>query len=180
MILKNVPTIALAENNESDTNLLLSALRHAAPNLNVDLLHNGEEVLRYFYNSDRQKLQSSRAFACDLLLLNLALPKLDGFKVLRQLQWLYREDLTQLPPIVVLCESDDPEIISQAYRFGAKGFLCKIVPVNQLATSIEQVLHYWLDVTLQPPREQPRARSGLRRWLPVGLRGAVQPRLAAQ
>lgn len=154
MILKKLPTVALAENDTHDANLLLIALQQAAPNLNVDLLRSGEEVIQYFFGSGGRQEKNSHAIACDLLLLNLALPKLDGFKVLRQLQWLYRDDLTLLPPIVVLCESDDPEIIAQTYRFGAKGFLSKVVPAAQLATAIEQVLHYWLEVTLQPPREK--------------------------
>ncbi len=140
MIQKNLPTIALAESDQDDASLLLSALRQAAPNLNVDLLQNGEEVLQYFIGTEKQPKGKPSAITCDMLLLNLALPKLDGFKVLRQLQWLYREDLTQLPPIIVLCESDDPEIIAQAYRFGAKGFLCKEMAVSQLAHAIGQVL----------------------------------------
>lgn len=112
MILKKLPTVALAENDTHDANLLLIALQQAAPNLNVDLLRSGEEVIQYFFGSGGRQEKNSHAIACDLLLLNLALPKLDGFKVLRQLQWLYRDDLTLLPPIVVLCESDDPEIIA--------------------------------------------------------------------
>ena len=180
MILKNFPTIALAESNEEDANSLLSALQQAAPNLNVDLLQNGEEVLQYFFSSDKRGAENSRVLACDLLLLNLALPRLDGFKVLRQLQWLFRDDLTQLPPIVVLCDSDHPQFIAQAYRYGAKGFLCKVMPPGQLTAAIEQVLHYWIDVTLQPPRERSRIRSALRRWWPVGLGGPGQQELAVQ
>jgi len=112
-----------------------------------------------------------------LLLLNLALPKLDGFKVLRQLQWLYREDLTRLPPVVVLCESDDPEVIANAYRYGAKGFLCKSTTVDQLVHAIEQVLHYWLEVTLQPTRERPRVKSRFRNWWPINSPGLAQQEL---
>jgi DNA-binding NarL/FixJ family response regulator len=147
------PKIALAESDQEEASLLLLALRRAAPNLKVELLRDGQEVLNYFFATDRRAVGKPQAMACELLLLNLALPKLDGFKVLRQLQWLYREDLTQLPPVVVLCESDDPDIIAHAYRYGAKGFLCKVMTVNQLVNAIEQVLHYWLEVTLQPARD---------------------------
>lgn len=175
---QSFPTIALAESNYDDANMLLSALRHAAPQLNVDLLQNGEEVLQYFFRTDKRAVkQQQHEFPCDLLLLNLALPKLDGFKVLRQLQWLYREDLTQLPPVVVLCESDDPEIIANAYRYGAKGFLCKAMTVDQLAGSIHQVLHYWLEVTLRPTRERPRLGSRLRSWWHSGSPGLAQQEL---
>lgn len=174
MVLKNFPTIALAESDQVDADVLPSALRRAIPNLNVDLLRNGEDVLQYFFGTDKRAKEKPRRIACDLLLLNLALPKLDGFKVLRQLHWLYREDLTQLPPIVVLCESDDPEIVAQAFRFGAKGFLCKVMTVSQMATAIEQVLHYWLEVTLQPARERAALKNRLRRWWGIALPGLSQ------
>lgn len=174
---QSLPTIALAEGDRDDANLLLSALRHAAPNLNVDLLHNGEEVLQYFFSTDKRAAAKQMETACDLLLLNLALPKLDGFRVLRQLQWLYREDLKRLPPVVVLCESDDPEIVANAYRYGAKGFLSKSVAVGELVHSIEQVLHYWLEVTLQPRRERPTAKSRFRNWWPIGSPGIAQREL---
>ncbi len=174
---QSFPTIALAESDRDDANLLLSALRHTAPNLNVDLLHNGEAVLQYFFSTDKRAAVKQNETACDLLLLNLALPKLDGFKVLRQLQWLYREDLTRLPPVVVLCESDDPEIIANAYRYGAKGFLCKATTVDQLVHSIEDVLHYWLEVTLRPTRERPSVKSRFRSWWPIGTSGLAQQEL---
>ncbi|MEO8166022.1 MAG: response regulator [Betaproteobacteria bacterium] len=173
------PTIALAESDPDDANLLLSTLRHAAPNLNVNVLQNGEEVLQYFFRTDtRGSTTQQHDTPCDLLLLNLALPKLDGFKVLRQLQWLYREDLTLLPPMVVLCESDDPEIIANAYRYGAKGFLCKTMDVSQLVHAIEEVVHYWLEVTLRPKREHPRLPSRLRSWWQLGSPGQAQQELA--
>jgi DNA-binding NarL/FixJ family response regulator len=177
MVLKHFPTIALAESDQTDANVLLASLRQAAPNLNVDLLQNGEEVLQYFFGTDKRPHEKPSAIVCDLLLLNLALPHLDGFKVLRQLHWLYREDLTQLPPIIVLCESDDPEIIAQAYRFGAKGFLCKDTSVGQLADAIKQVLHYWLEVTLQPSREPASVKSRLRRWWGTGFPGLARQEL---
>lgn len=175
---QSFPTIALAESDHDDANLLLSALRHAAPNLNVDLLANGEQVLQYFFRTDKRAAKQPRdEVPCELLLLNLALPKLDGFRVLRQLQWLYREDLTLLPPVVVLCESDDPEIIANAYRYGAKGFLCKSMDVSQLVHAIEEVVHYWLEVTLRPKRERPRLTSRLRSWWQLGSPGLAQQEL---
>jgi DNA-binding NarL/FixJ family response regulator len=157
-------TIVLAENDRRDEELILLALENAAADVDVVVLSDGEAVVDFFLRKlKRNRLGGlSRAVAgdrwqascvshdCDLLLLDLAIPKLNGFKVLWQLRWLHRDDLSALPPIVALSDSDDNPLIAEAYRCGASGFLCTSASVSRFANALRQTVHYWLGATLRP------------------------------
>jgi DNA-binding response OmpR family regulator len=73
----------------------------------------------------------------DVILLDLQMPKLSGFDVLRQL----RADATfARTAIVILTASTDDEEKARATELGATGFLCKPVERNQLLTGLCKVL----------------------------------------
>jgi CheY-like chemotaxis protein len=99
------------------------------------------------------QLRRRPASPCDLVLLGLNLPKLGGLKVLRQLRWLHRDDLSRLPPIVVLSERDGPDIVADAYRHGACGFLSKAMTASHFIESVHDTVRYWLGATTRPARE---------------------------
>lgn len=63
----------------------------------------------------------------DVLLLDLRLPRLDGFEVLRRLA-----TERQLPPTLVLTTFGDGEALYQSLRLGARGFLLKDVSRQEL------------------------------------------------
>ncbi len=63
----------------------------------------------------------------DVLLLDLRLPRLDGFEVLRRLA-----AERQLPPTLVLTTFGDGEALYQSLRLGARGFLLKDVSRQEL------------------------------------------------
>ena len=81
----------------------------------------GEEALRRIAET-----------APDVVLLDVRMPRLDGLGVLRALQ--ARADA---PPCLVLTTFDDRELILEAIREGAKGYLRKDVSLAQLVGAIE-------------------------------------------
>ncbi len=71
----------------------------------------------------------------DLVLLDLRMPGLSGIEVL--------EVLTArgtLPPTIVLTTFDDEELVVQAFRAGARGFLLKDVSLDGLVRAIHTVM----------------------------------------
>lgn len=67
----------------------------------------------------------------DVVLMDLRMPRHDGIWALEQL----REQGTQVP-ILVLTTFDDDELVLQALRAGARGYLLKDVTVDQLARAV--------------------------------------------
>ena len=67
----------------------------------------------------------------DVVLLDLRMPKRDGLAVLAELQ--SRGDPV---PVLVLTTFDDDELVLQALRSGARGFLLKDVTLDQLVGAV--------------------------------------------
>ncbi|HEY6251121.1 MAG TPA: response regulator transcription factor [Candidatus Angelobacter sp.] len=67
----------------------------------------------------------------DVVLLDVQLPKRNGIEVLRMLK-----ESNQLPPTLILTTFDDDNLLLEAIRAGARGFLLKDVTLKQLTDAI--------------------------------------------
>ncbi|MBK9441038.1 MAG: response regulator [Comamonadaceae bacterium] len=72
----------------------------------------------------------------DLYIVDINMPKLDGFGLLRQLR---SEDIAHAPAIMVSTESDNNDQAA-AVRAGANGYLTKPVKPEQLLTHVRLLL----------------------------------------
>jgi DNA-binding NarL/FixJ family response regulator len=70
----------------------------------------------------------------DVVLLDLRMPKRDGVGVLKALR-----DRGALPPTLILTTFDDDDILFEAVRAGAKGWLLKDVSLERLTDAIRTV-----------------------------------------
>jgi len=82
-----------------------------------------------------------------LVLLDLNMPRRDGFWVLRKMRAAER---TRFIPVVILTSSVDPEDVCLAYTLGANGYLDKLsegMPWDELVRSVAR---YWLGMNITP------------------------------
>jgi len=70
----------------------------------------------------------------DVVLLDVRMPRKDGLQVLRELQ-----GADALPPTILLTTFDDDEVLLDAVKAGARGYLLKDVSLEQLAEAIRNV-----------------------------------------
>lgn len=80
-------------------------------------------------------LAAARAQAPDLVLLDLMLPDLHGFDILRILRG---EQLTM--PVLVLTASGEADARQRSLETGANGFLPKPFQLTQLLTQVQELL----------------------------------------
>jgi DNA-binding response OmpR family regulator len=73
----------------------------------------------------------------DLVLLDLMLPELDGWEVLRRIKG---DALTAAIPVLVLTASVDPPLTEQALRLGATRFLTKPIDSRVLVAHVDAVV----------------------------------------
>ena len=140
-------TILLVEDNPDDQVLTLRALKQADPDIEVRVVHDGNEAIRFLTgagsHAGRDPCQLPR-----LVLLDLKLPKLDGMEVLRRLR---ADARTRLLPVVVLTTSTEERDIAGCYLNGANGYIRKPVDFAQFSATLREVAHYWLEVNEPPP-----------------------------
>lgn len=139
--------ILLVEDNPDDQVLTLRALKkNQIPN-RVVISGNGADALDYLFSEgihvDRPAEDNPH-----LVLLDLNLPKLDGFQVLERL----RKDVrTRLIPVVILTSSTQPRDIHMAYTLGANSYLRKSVDSGKFLETVGQLGIYWLKLNINPP-----------------------------
>ena len=70
----------------------------------------------------------------DVVLLDMRMPVMSGLDVLHELK-----QLDQLPPTIILTTFDDDELVLAGVKSGAKGYLLKDVPLEDLVDGIKKV-----------------------------------------
>jgi len=92
--------------------------------------HNGEIALGLLAENSQ----------IDLILLDLNMPKMNGFEFLKQLR--AHTDLKHLPT-VVLTTSINRSDLKQAYSIGVAGYLVKPLKYDDYVLKIATLLNYW-------------------------------------
>jgi len=140
--------ILLVEDNPDDEALTLRALsKHNIAN-GVVVARNGVEAIDFLFGSgahaDRDVTELPQ-----IVLLDLKLPKLDGFEVLRRIR---ADERTQTLPVVVLTSSKEERDVIQSYRDGCNSYVRKPVNFDEFVDAARQLGLYWLLLNEGPPR----------------------------
>ncbi|MEP6768895.1 MAG: response regulator transcription factor [Acidobacteriota bacterium] len=97
----------------------------------------------------------------DLVLLDLRMPGLSGIQVLEALS-----ERHALPPTIVLTTFDDEELVIEAFRAGARGFLLKDVSLDGLVRAIHTVIDGGTLVAPVLPADAARSSKSVRSDFP--------------
>jgi CheY-like chemotaxis protein len=127
-----LPTILVVDDSEDETLLLLRALEQEGVRNPVRVSKNGTEALKYLVT------HSSRLPR--LMLLDIKMPEIDGFEVLRRVKShpIWHQVIT-----VVLTTSALPEDEEAAYVLGADAFRTKPMGNEALRAMIRDLPKQW-------------------------------------
>jgi two-component system, response regulator len=140
--------ILLFEDEPKDDLLTLKALKQHNICNTVVVAHDGVEALDYLLGADGSREGRGRPLP-QLILLDLKLPKIDGFEVLRRIRTAER---TRLLPVVILTSSAEETDILDGYRLGTNSYICKPVDFVKFADAVRQMAIYWLLLNKPPQR----------------------------
>lgn len=142
-----------------DHTLLLEAFKH--------LLEPEFEVVGAVADG-RAVLVAARTLKPDVIVLDIAMPLLNGLEAARQLQ-----GMSPRPKLIFLTMNPDPDIASEALRVGASGYLLKTSATSELIKAIRDAVHGLKYVTPAMKREleevfieDPRGEKGPRMLSP--------------
>jgi two-component system response regulator len=139
--------ILLIEDNPLEVELTLRPLRELDPSNRIDVARDGEEALDFLFGRGVFRHRSGSP-PPRLMLLDLNLPKVDGFEVLRAVR---ANSRTCMAPVVVLTSSNDPRELAQCYQLGANSCVQKPVRYDELWAAMQAVGRYWLALNQAPP-----------------------------
>jgi two-component system response regulator len=137
--------ILLVEDDPADAKLFEMATREVRQSLSVETVPDGAAALEYVYHRGTY----TNAPPCTLIVLDLNLPGLDGFEVLRRIK---TDSSTESIPVIVLSSTASPEDVKQAYAKGANAFLSKPKDEEDMVAMAKSFVHYWCDMVRLPER----------------------------
>jgi CheY-like chemotaxis protein len=141
--------ILLVEDNVDHEELIRRALEERGAPVELKVARHGEEALDYLFRrgewSDPQRSPRPR-----LVLLDLRLPRVDGFQVLGAIK--STPPLRDIP-VVILTTSDSEQDMARAYARHANSYLVKPVDHQRFGQLVASVESYWLELNRQPAVE---------------------------
>jgi chemotaxis family two-component system response regulator Rcp1 len=137
--------LLVVEDSESDIELLREALSDTEPGIALDIVRHGEDALSFL----RREGEFSSAAAPDLVVLDLNLPRMGGFEVLRALREDVDPRLRRLP-VVVFTTSTTPTDVEKAYDLHASSFVTKPTAFSSYLDTVRAFREFWLRVARLP------------------------------
>jgi two-component system, response regulator len=135
----NNKTILLVEDNDDDIILTKRAFEKKLKNhvYTLSVVKNGKDAIQYL---EKEPLPY-------LILLDLNLPYIDGFKVL---EYIRSHKHTKLIPVIILTSSKERKDIQRVYSLGANSYIQKPVDAKKFYDLADLIHDYWININQNP------------------------------
>lgn len=139
--------ILIVEDNPDEEALTIRALKKNNIGNRLVVVRDGVEALDFLFSTGSYSHRDPYDMP-QTILLDLKLPRVDGFEVLKRIR---AHERTSLLPVVILTSSDEENDLVQSYRGGANSYVRKPVNFNQFLDAVRQIGSYWLLLNEAPP-----------------------------
>lgn len=134
--------ILLAEDNPADAKIALRAFGKSKLKNEIYVVSDGQEALDFVYHKDKEKFPTP-----DLIILDIKMPKMDGFQVLEAL----KQNLEySFIPVIILTSSKNEEDIAKSYRSGAASYIPKPIDYEEFVKIVDGFNYYWRVINKLP------------------------------
>ena len=137
--------ILLVEDNPTDAELTMRALRKGNLANHITWVKDGAEALEFIFRNGAyagRPDQNPR-----LILLDLKLPKVDGIEVLKRLK---ADDRTRAIPVVMVTSSAEGRDVAESYQLGVNSYVVKPVEFDAFSETVAKAGFYWMLVNKTP------------------------------
>ena len=138
--------ILVAEDDPTDVFFLQRAFSKAGVPVSLHFVRDGQEVIDYLRGDEPFRDRGMHPLP-QLLLLDLKMPRLNGFDVL---DWLKRQPGLKRLLVVIFTSSEEAQDINRAYDLGANSYLVKPHAIDDLMRIIQRLESYWLEANKNP------------------------------
>ena len=140
---KNEIRILLVEDNEGDILLTLEALKEVRIGNEVDVVKDGDKALQFL----KKEGEFKDANTPDLILLDINLPRTDGFEVLAVIK---KDERLSVIPVIMLTTSDSEKDILESYQHHANCYITKPVNFENFMNVIQTIKDFWINIVKLP------------------------------
>ncbi len=134
--------ILLVEDNAADIRLTKEVLEENKIVSNLEVVRDGVEAIEFL----KKQGKYSNVDKPNLILLDLNLPKRNGFYVLEEIKKM--EELKRIP-IVILTVSDAKEDLLKAYDLHANCYVIKPLEMKEFSRIINSIVNFWFTIVKQ-------------------------------
>jgi len=138
--------ILLVEDNADDEALTMRALSRNNITNKIVIARDGVEALDYLFGTGMYAGRDT-SMQPELILLDLKLPKVDGFEVLQKIR---ADERTRLLSVVILTSSKEQQDVANGYGLGANSYIRKPVDFQHFVDAVQQLGLYWLVLNERP------------------------------
>ena len=144
--MRRTETILVAEDDIDDAFFLQRAFQKAGVSTSLQFVKDGQEAIDYL---DGEGDFTDRAAypTPDLLLLDLKMPRINGFQVL---EWVRQQPALKRLPVIIFSSSDEGKDINHAYDLGANSYLLKPHSSEDLIKVAQKLKMYWVESNQTP------------------------------
>lgn len=136
----NKRLILLVEDNPDDVALTLRAFKKSKIANEIVVARDGAEALEFLFGTGAHAGRDTQ-IQPEVILLDLKLPKVDGFEVLRALR---ADPRTKPLPVVILTSSKEQNDVANGYDLGANSYVRKPVDFEKFVEAVQNLGLYWL------------------------------------
>jgi CheY-like chemotaxis protein len=162
--------ILLAEDEEDHVVLIKHAFSQAAIPNPLHVVWNGQEAIAYLMGTGVYANRAEYPLP-DLLLLDLKMPRVNGFEVL---EWIRQQPGLAALRVLVLTSSADLHDVNRAYQLGANSFLVKPMDFQDVVQLSRLIQDFWLKASKTPETIRPPRAGGNEPSLPKEQGEGVQ------
>lgn len=147
---RSAPVVLIADDNPDDRLLLQQAWEMQAQ-VQLHLVKDGKELVD-FLQAQAENGPTAAECCPDLILLDLNMPRKNGFEVLTELR---AKQHWRRVPIVVMTTSQAEIDIDRAYELGANSCFTKPQSFQALLSIMATLNHYWFKTVCLPSSGNP-------------------------
>jgi CheY-like chemotaxis protein len=138
--------VLLVEDDPDDVLLTQIAFERARLANPLGVVRDGEEAIAYLSGAGQYADRNKFPLPI-LLLLDLKMPRVNGFQVL---EWLNKHPELNTIPVAIMTASDDDPDVKRAFELGAHSYLVKPPDAIALLNLVKRLHAYWMILNERP------------------------------
>src|SRR6185295_1558118 len=155
-IMESKPQVVLSvDDNDVDGALLERAFKRTSIPARLYRVSEGPQAMAYLAGDGIYQDRESYPLP-DLVLLDLAMPKMSGVEVLK---WIRQQSVVKRTKVLIFTASEKPEDFQAANQIGADGYLLKPTKFDDLKRLVKQIHEEWLALKRKGTKSGARSKS---------------------